>query len=390
MKELLETKFSLYNKYIAKELWALAAVMLWELVSEYDYYKTAGRLLSDWSFYSSINNILDATWLKRKSQETAIKTLEDAWILMKTFNKEKGNKRYFKLNPYKIAEYTKYEWEIDPPLSKKDIPFVPGGHTLCPNGTYPMSPEDIALSPEDIALSQEYNHKQLIIVNNKKNNNNSIGAQKNFCSPDALRASTDTANAETGLSDDSEVKKKEKPKTKRKSQKQKRYEEVITSPEFTATLCRGIESESAQKELISLWGEYVELRCSKDYKAFTDGAVKRNLKVLDWTSLEERKEIISKSVTKWRTGLFPLNDYDKKRLITKEANVEWSDERLYNSILKMNCQEREELIPQGTLHKYLMELCEQYWKDKISDIYYNRVRPEIKSIYGIKRDWVSH
>ena len=222
----------------------------------------------------------------------------------------------------------------------------------------------------------------LIIYNNSIYNNidnNIDSSQKNFCSPTACES-----GVETGL-----VWGVDK-KSKRKSQKQKRYEEVMTSPEFTATLCHGIESESAKQELISLWGEYVELRCSKDYKAFTNWAVKRNLNVLDWTSLEERKEIISKSVTKWRTGLFPLNDYDKKRLVTKEANVEWSDERLYNSILKMNCQEREELIPQGTLHKYLMELCEQYWKDKIRDIYYNRVRPEIKSIYGIKRDWVSH
>jgi hypothetical protein len=139
-----------------------------------------------------------------------------------------------------------------------------------------------------------------------------------------------------------------------------------------------------------LWGEYVELRCSKDYKAFTDWAVKRNLNVLDWTSIEERKEILSKSVTKWRTGLFPLNDYDKKRLAEKEANVEWSDERLYNKIFKTNCQEKEDAVPEGTLHKLLMSLCETYWEDRIKDIYYNRVRPEIKSIYGIKRDWVKH
>jgi hypothetical protein len=66
------------------------------------------------------------------------------------------------------------------------------------------------------------------------------------------------------------VKKEEKPKTKRKSQKQQRYEQVMSSIEFTAILLRGVESEADKKELLSLWGEYVELRCSKDYKAFTD------------------------------------------------------------------------------------------------------------------------
>lgn len=237
-----------------------------------------------------------------------------------------------------------------------------------------------------------HSEPQYIYIDNIIDNNiyNNIGAQKNFCSPNALRASTDTANAETGLSDDDEVKKEEKPKTKRKSQKQQRYEQVMSSAEFTSILFRDVESESDKKELLSLWGEYVELRCSKDYKAFTDWAIKRNLNVLDWTSIEERKEIISKSVTKWRTGLFPLNDYDKQRLATKEANVEWSDERLYNKIFKLNCQEKEDIVPEGTLHKFLMELCEKYWTEKIKDIYYNRVRPEIKSIYGIKRDWVKH
>lgn len=226
-------------------------------------------------------------------------------------------------------------------------------------------------------------NEPLYIYNNNSiyNNidNNIYSSQKNFCSPTACES-----GVETGLVCDGDK------KSKRKSQKQKRYEEVMTSTEFTSILCRDIESEEAKQELISLWGEYVELRCSKDYKAFTDGAVKRNLKVLEWTSLEERKEILSKSVTKWRTGLFPLNDYDKQRLATKEANIEWSDERLYNKIFKVNCQEKEDAVPEGTLHKLLMELCEKYWEDKIKDIYYNRVRPEIKSIYGIKRDWVSH
>ena len=379
MKELLETKFSLYNKYIAKELWTLAAVMLWELVSEYDYYRRVNKLLPDGSFYSSINNIFEATWLKRKNQEAAIKVLEDAWILTKIFNKDDGNKRYFKLDPYKIAEYTKYEWEIDTPMSWENTPYVlwghtlcPEGHTLCPESTYPMS-------SEDIAMSWEYNHKQLIKQQTKTTNkNNIIGKQKNFSNADA--SPTSEVDVKTELVD-------ETPKPKRKTKKQQRYEEVVTSTEFNTLLHEWLD-EKDFPEIDTLRWEYVELRCSKDYRAFTDWAIKRNLKVLTWTSLEERKAIIEKSVVKWRTWLFPLNDYDKKHLEEKEVNVEWSDARLYKKIFDTKCKEKEDELPEWTTHNLLMDLVQKYWEERVRTIYYDKVRPQILSIYWIKRDWV--
>lgn len=384
MKELLETKFSLYNKYVARELWTLAAVMLWELVSEYDYYKRWNKLLKDGSFYSSINNVFEATWLKRKNQESAIKVLENVWILAKTFNKNEGNKRYFKLNPYKIAEYTKYEWEIDPPLSSEDIPFVlkdipsvPTGQTLCPERTDP-------LSSEDIAMSWEYNHKQLIkqLEYNTTNNNN-IGAQKKISNADASPSSLQPS-AETEL--DNETRKE--PKTKRKTKKQQRYDEVMTSTEFNTTVLEWITNEVEQEEIKTLWSEYVELRCSKDYRAFTDGAVKRNLKVLEGTTFPERKAILDKSVTKWWTWLFPLNEYDMKRIQWDLAKVEWSDEWLYDKIFTTKCKEKEDELPEWSTHDLLMELVEKYWEERVKKIYYGKVRPKIEEIYWIKRDWV--
>ena len=57
-------------------------------------------------------------------------------------------------------------------------------------------------------------------------------------------------------------------------------------------------NEIEKEEIKTLWSEYVELRCSKDYRAFTDGAIRRNLKVLEGTTFPERKAILDKSVTK--------------------------------------------------------------------------------------------
>lgn len=384
MKELLITKFSLYNKYVAKELWPLAAIMLWELVSEYDYYKNEGRLREDGSFYSSINNVREATWLKRKNQDNAIAILEKAEILVKSFDKSEWNKRFFKLNTDKIMEYTKYgiNTEENPalwpantdPLSWEDIPpFVLPGHTLCPERTYP-------LSWEDIALSQEYNHKQIInnrIKNNNKNNNKA--STENFSNADASPSSDVVVDSK--LSNDS-VKKP------RKTKKQQRYDEVMDSVEFNTTVLEGITNEIEKEEIKTLWSEFVEMRCSKDYRAFTDWAVKRNLKILQWTAFPERRAILDKSITKWWTGLFPLNEYDMKRIQWDLAKVEWSDEWLYDKIFTTKCKEKEDELPERSTHDLLMELVEKYWEERVKKIYYGKVRPKIEEIYWIKRDWV--
>ena len=384
MKELLITKFSLYNKYVAKELWPLAAIMLWELVSEYDYYKNEGRLREDGSFYSSINNVREATWLKRKNQDSAIAILEKAGILFKSFDKSEWNKRFFKLNTDKIMEYTKYEinteenpalWPTNTyPLSWEDIPpFVLPGQTLCPTGTYPLSWEDIALSWED-------NHKQIInnrIKNNNKNNNKAH--TKNFSNADASPSSDVVVDSKLNNGNT---------KKPRKTKKQQRYDEVMDSVEFSTTVLEWITNEIEQEEIKTLWSEFVEMRCSKDYRAFTDGAVKRNLKVLEGTAFPERKAILDKSITKWRTWLFPLNEYDMKRIQWDLAKVEWSDEWLYDKIFTTKCKEKEDELPEWSTHDLLMELVEKYWEERVKKIYYGKVRPKIEEIYWIKRDWV--
>lgn len=369
MRELLMTKFSLCNKYVARELWPLAGLMLWELVSEYDYYKNEWTLRKDGSFYSSINNVFEATWLTRRNQDTAIEALEKAWILTKSFCKEEWNKRYFKLNQKKVAEFAKYNWEIEDPLYESAKGFVQNVQTLCTNCTDP--------------LYELYNHKQIINNKNKNNNkNNNIGEQKNFSNADASPSTE--LDVETEL--DSETHKE--PKAKRKTKKQQRYDEVMTSTEFTTTVLEWITNEVEQEEIKTLWSEYVELRCSKDYRAFTDWAIRRNLKVLEGTTFPERRAILDKSVTKWWTGLFPLNEYDVKRIEWDLAKVEWSDEWLYDKIFTTKCKEKEDELPERSTHELLMQLVQEYWEERVKKIYYDRVRPKIEEIYGIKRDWV--
>lgn len=222
------------------------------------------------------------------------------------------------------------------------------------------------------------------IYNNIYNNNKA--RTENFSNADASPSSLQPS-AETGLGQrDVETDIKQKPK--RKTKKQQRYDEVTSSTEFNTTVLDWITNETEKEEIKTLWNEYVELRCSKDYRAFTDGAIRRNLKVLEGTTFPERKAILDKSVTKWWTWLFPLNEYDMKRIEWDLAKVEWSDERLYDKIFTTKCKEKEDELPEWSTHDLLMELVEKYWEERVKKIYYGRVRPKIEEIYWIKRDWV--
>lgn len=222
-------------------------------------------------------------------------------------------------------------------------------------------------------------HPNNIVYNNINNN---IRQTENFSNADASPSTE--LDVETEL--DSET--HSKPKAKRKTKKQQRYDEVMTSTEFTTTVLEWITNEVEQEEIKTLWSEYVELRCSKDYRAFTDWAIRRNLKVLEGTTFPERRAILDKSVTKWWTGLFPLNEYDVKRIEWDLAKVEWSDEWLYDKIFTTKCKEKEDELPERSTHELLMQLVQEYWEERVKKIYYDRVRPKIEEIYWIKRDWV--
>ena len=263
-----------------------------------------------------------------------------------------------------LIDIENYPWQNDKgkqqtpdKMSREGWQNVTGGMTIC--------------------QGDPWQNDHLIVYNNNINNN--IRQTENFSNADA--SPTGAVDVNTELVDTTQM-------PKRKTKKEQRYDEVMASTEFTTIVLAGITNEAEQEEIKTLWGEFVELRCSKDYRAFTDGAVKRNLKVLEGTTFPERKAILDKSITKWWTGLFPLNDYDKQRIQWDLAKIEWSEEWLYDKIFSTKCKEKEDELPEWTTHNLLMDLVQKYWEELVRKIYYERVRPKIEEIYGIKRDWV--
>lgn len=85
-----------YNKQLAKNIGAMAAIVYGDLVRKYKYYKTRGMLDKDGMFFSTINDLSDSVGLSRHEQDTAIANLIQAGLLIK---KTKGvpPKRHFKL-----------------------------------------------------------------------------------------------------------------------------------------------------------------------------------------------------------------------------------------------------------------------------------------------------
>ena len=83
-----------------------------------------------------------------------------------------------------------------------------------------------------------------------------------------------------------------------------------------------------------------------------------------------------------------MNDYDKKHLEQKSTNIEWSNAWIYKQIFDTKCKEKEDILPEWTTHNLLTELVQKYWEERVKKIYYEKVKPQIENIYGIKRDWV--
>lgn len=100
-------------------------------------------------------------------------------------------------------------------------------------------------------------HPNNIVYNNI--NNNIRQTEKNS---NTSVLPTETENVKTELDNDK--------KSKRKTKKQQRYDEVMSSPEFNDLLHEGLSNTDDIKEIDTLWSEFIDLRCSKDYRALTD------------------------------------------------------------------------------------------------------------------------
>lgn len=93
--------YIIFNKQIANELGLYEAIMIGELASEYNYWSDRDGLEDGW-FYSTIENVQQATTLSGHQQRTALKKLEECGIL-KVQQRGLPAKRYINLDIEKLT-----------------------------------------------------------------------------------------------------------------------------------------------------------------------------------------------------------------------------------------------------------------------------------------------
>lgn len=75
------SNYGVYNKTLARVFGLNASVFLGELISEYDYWKTRGGLTEDNYFYSTVENIQNATTLTAYKQRQIVEHLVNSGII---------------------------------------------------------------------------------------------------------------------------------------------------------------------------------------------------------------------------------------------------------------------------------------------------------------------
>jgi hypothetical protein len=241
------SSFIAVNKLLMKELGLHEAVILGELASEYNYYEQEGKLTSDGSFYSTIENLEDKTTLSRYQQKNALDNLQEAGLIEVSVQGIPA-KRFIKLFPDAITDK-----------------FV--------NNSQTSNKETNKLSCKKLTSNNN--------INNKNNINNNIN--NNF---------TQKPNPEP-KSSSSIVKPK-------KSKKDKSIEKIIAKfEEYDFT-------ENVKDKILDFYEDQIE---KKSYPA--DNQLTMMLDELSHYSETEILDAINNSIRSGYKGIFPKHEGQK-------------------------------------------------------------------------------
>lgn len=97
LSQFANNNYGLYNKTLAKKLGLHESIFLGEIISEHDYWENKGCLTDDGYFYSTIENVMEATTLSDYQQRSIIKHLTELNIINMKISGMPA-KRYFKID----------------------------------------------------------------------------------------------------------------------------------------------------------------------------------------------------------------------------------------------------------------------------------------------------
>ena len=97
LSQFASNNYGLYNKTLAKKIGLHESIFLGEIIAEYDYWVKRGCLTEDGYFYSTVENVMEATTLSDYQQRSIIKHLSELKIIDMKISGMPA-KRYFKID----------------------------------------------------------------------------------------------------------------------------------------------------------------------------------------------------------------------------------------------------------------------------------------------------
>lgn len=277
--------FIVVNKSLIHLFGLEETLILGELVSEYEYWRSRGELEGGW-FYSTVENIEKNTSLSKHKQKKALENLQQAGVICYQ-RKGMPAKRYIKINEDVLEEVL---------LGKKVKNLTSSSQKVANKKSKFLTSRSEKIRHQEVKEFDRNNNKE----NNNKNNKKERKKERKNFSQQVESNKKENLDFEKNQVSDSAVNGKKVSDSK----KSKTFDQLIE--EYTS-------NEELRKEL----KEHLKTRKLKK-GALTDRGVKLSLQKLDNLASNDQEKIliVQNAIMNGWTGFFPLKKDEHNRLLS--------------------------------------------------------------------------
>lgn len=277
--------FIVVNKSLIHIFGLEETLILGELVSEYEYWRSRGELEGGW-FYSTVENIEKNTSLSKHKQKKALENLQQAGVICYQ-RKGMPAKRYIKINEDVLEEVL---------LGKKVKNLTSSSQKVANKKSKFLTSRSEKIRHQEVKEFDRNNNKE----NNNKNNKKERKKERKNFSQQVKSNKKENLDFEKNQVSDSAINGKK-----------------ISDSKKSKTFNQLIEEYTQNEELRQELKEHLKVRKLKK-AALTDRAVRLSLSELDKIAGAdyEKIQIVRNSIMNGWTGFFPLKKDEHNRLLS--------------------------------------------------------------------------
>ena len=277
--------FIVVNKSLIHIFGLEETLILGELVSEYEYWRSRGELEGGW-FYSTVENIEKNTSLSKHKQKKALENLQQAGVICYQ-RKGMPAKRYIKINEDVLEEVL---------LGKKVKNLTSSSQKVANKKSKFLTSRSEKIRHQEVKEFDRNNNKE----NNNKNNKKERKKERKNFSQQVESNKKENLDFEKNQVSDSAINEKKISDSK----KPKTFDQLIE--EYTS-------NEELRKEL----KEHLKTRKLKK-GALIDRGVKLSLQKLDNLASNDQEKIliVQNAIMNGWTGFFPLKKDEHNRMLS--------------------------------------------------------------------------